>query len=888
MRTHFTLIALISSMHLFAQGNFNPADADLSFPRSIIDKDQVEAVRQSLSNAFNLALYEDIYQFANLDIPPDNSSENDRRRRSEIAREAAFVVLINRSAGSESPLPVLPESEKLSLIEKTIQLLNEINTEVEVQSGWSFYHSWQFRSKELIHYLIAYDLLKGADVPDVELSAAKEKLQTFSSNLYVRSIDGYPNPIPGLPDIDFYFYNTNNHGVMTSAALGLAAIVLGDCTSDDPHRQPENWLKAGLWNLDNLLWRVDGLLPRVSEAGVIAGYAEGPSYFNYGFVNAFPFIRAMWNYLPDQVFDIEFEGLSRSIKHPWYDTNFHNLYKWMMLIRMPDGRSPAIHDSPAHFSTVLPALSGITEFNIPSVSDQYNIWTRAQLLSTLISPGEYTEPLFQALPDAGSLVFRSSYDDPQSIYLHLIGKNGIALYGAKAHHQADAMSFELYYNQHVFAIDEGYTGSNYRTYVNKATDHNLILVNGKGPKPPISEWVSEDNEVFIENYFDTESLDYGELSGAWEGANLNRKTLFVDDTYFVMWDFVESSNTNTYQFQMHCSGLSENQASNENGQVQLNSQNHSVLLSKSEDQLLVRTELNQTEASYDLKLDSTYNGIIADYHHKFLVTSPPLSKAQFTSILFPYSIDEPQIQKLPVDSGQTLLKVIRNQNTDLIFTHNDTELIDIASNSPFESFKTNAQAGILSFDENQEPDFLFFERGDSFFIENKGWLVTDEATNLAIDFLNAGAVKGFINSGGTLRIPSDSSLIVQSGSITEIYYDEGKKESLIHFSEASNFHLIPGPAEILNDTEARGILRNYKLFPNPNRGSMVLQLESEIAHEYALKIIDAIGKTVYEQKLDLFPGINQIPIKLGNFQTGIYNMILTNNQGSKAISFSIF
>jgi len=112
----------------------------------------------------------------------------------------------------------------------------------------------------------------------------------------------------------FFNYQFNNHSIMTASALGLAAVVLNDHESIDPDRQPQNWINAGMWNLDNTLWMQGGSYPRVSEPDTLAGYAEGPAYFNYSFQNAFPFIRAMGNFLPEGAYPLPSTRLPGSFR----------------------------------------------------------------------------------------------------------------------------------------------------------------------------------------------------------------------------------------------------------------------------------------------------------------------------------------------------------------------------------------------------------------------------------------------------------------------------------------------------------------------------------------------------------------------------------------------
>jgi hypothetical protein len=68
-------------------------------------------------------------------------------------------------------------------------------------------------------------------------------------------------------------------------------------------QQPQRWIDAAMWNIDNVLWKD---AKRQSEPGIIAGYAESPYYFKYGFINCLPFIRAMGNFLPDNSLEYTF------------------------------------------------------------------------------------------------------------------------------------------------------------------------------------------------------------------------------------------------------------------------------------------------------------------------------------------------------------------------------------------------------------------------------------------------------------------------------------------------------------------------------------------------------------------------------------------------------
>src|SRR5688572_4241046 len=145
----------------------------------------------------------------------------DRRMRARSAKNQAFVRIMDRKPVGNT-LEILTPAERTQFETNTIALLNNLNTDVGTAYG---YEKWQWRSKELIDYLIAYDLLLGAGVPASSLQTSKAKLQEFAGKLYgVASQNAF---IVGV------FLNTykNNHLLMTAAALGMAGVVLNDASS---------------------------------------------------------------------------------------------------------------------------------------------------------------------------------------------------------------------------------------------------------------------------------------------------------------------------------------------------------------------------------------------------------------------------------------------------------------------------------------------------------------------------------------------------------------------------------------------------------------------------------------------------------------------------------
>ena len=312
-------------------------------------------------------------------------------------------------------MTALPDAQRNALVVNARGLLESINTNVEAfatLSGTTPYTEWQWRSKELIDYLIAYDLLRGAGETATSLAASQARIQAFAGNLYLQSTK---------PLFSLTFYSTvkNNHTLMTAAALGLAAVVLNDATSPDRNQQPASWAGAGLYNIDNVLWRD---AQRQSDSTQVAGYAEGPYYFKYAMLNCLPFFRAMGNFLPDSRLAYTFGTTTRCIRNPYYDPKYCLLYDWVMAILMPDGRLPALEDSYVDMgmpelaltgksryakSGYFSKLSGTSMISATAQLRDITVDMRAAWLSAAVVPTLQSQPALTVLPGSGNLVFRS-------------------------------------------------------------------------------------------------------------------------------------------------------------------------------------------------------------------------------------------------------------------------------------------------------------------------------------------------------------------------------------------------------------------------------------------------------------------------------------------------
>ncbi|MFK8104654.1 MAG: TonB family protein [Saprospiraceae bacterium] len=79
-------------------------------------------------------------------------------------------------------------------------------------------------------------------------------------------------------------------------------------------------------------------------------------------------------------------------------------------------------------------------------------------------------------------------------------------------------------------------------------------------------------------------------------------------------------------------------------------------------------------------------------------------------------------------------------------------------------------------------------------------------------------------------------------------------------------------------------LEDFKTFPNPSRGKINLQFKGA-ATPTTLQIVDATGKSIFEESLTRFEGVYQKEIDLSKAAKGTYNIVIS--QGAKAFVKSI-
>ncbi len=547
-------------------GTFVPENADLSRPRVLFKLERLSELQASFdaphrknlleyqtNMAFNFAIFED-------------SSYISRQNNARVALASCFLLALGyRTDLFSNEIIPLSEDDRQMLFEKTLAHLHGMLTDVvflTVDNLTTGSYHWQHDATILTQSLACYDLLAALGYEEEILAPARAKLTDYLQNMYRAAAD----TVVGVGPITFFDYIKNNHALKIAGALGLGGVVLGEYGAPEPFRQPRRWLETALFIIDNCLWRDPY---RQSEPDRINGYAEGPFYFSYAFVNCLPFFRALKNYWPhDDSLHAEFRGVQRRVRNPYFDPVYDLLYEWTVRTALPDGRLAPIDDSYLERSTLFLTALEKPRYHIPVDFSGFfptQPITYGQILSAPFDFGVFylatnipfsdfsDRPKNDFFPHAGNAVFRSDFSS-KATYLHVVAENGRARTQGAGHNQGDVGSFFLCKNAEILALDPGYVSWNQRNLVGNADNHNLVLSGDCGPLigTPLNP---NDADGFLNDFIDLPGLAAVEAKTRYCSTDVRRDFVFAGERAVFVYDFVDRGSTAThFRWQLHGNG----------------------------------------------------------------------------------------------------------------------------------------------------------------------------------------------------------------------------------------------------------------------------------------------------------------------------------------------
>ncbi|MEI6595532.1 MAG: PKD domain-containing protein [Bacteroidota bacterium] len=488
---------------------------------------QLEDVRNWIkTDASAKAIYYEIYDFANKTNTGNCTEAVGVCPNSRIAKCAAFVFITGLKAVTDPTTHIITISdlamwERTPYRDKAIDILKNVeapslstgwssfwdhvtgwipgvNEVLNFGDGWAEFNNMQYRSKEMIMLLEAFDMLKwckhldgSLDIDDAAVNDAAQQLKS-----------SYAIPMHKRVKWTNYYAN-NNYTLMPAAAMGLAAVCLNSYGSWALfyNEHPKEWAHPAHYNIQNTMW---SCWSPMSKTGGKYGYAEGTHYFRYGFENCLVFFRAFKNFMPHDYTNSYASGVFgpfwHDVKNYNYDGDYDNVYQWYNNLLQPDGYAPPFDDSYINtgFNGVL-ALRGLHD------GKQYNFVTgtaqmglegptgldlRPDYLAALLPPPAIT-PKLPSLTnmESGNIIFRSNYITPNvNHYMHILAENDpIApnrLYLFGTHEHCDAGSFTIGAQNlngaskkfEMLAIDPPIRHSDVNFFVNKGYHHNTISI----------------------------------------------------------------------------------------------------------------------------------------------------------------------------------------------------------------------------------------------------------------------------------------------------------------------------------------------------------------------------------------------------------------------------
>lgn len=815
------LIFALWSVASAQSGPWVPPNADLSYPRTLLRASEVDSVRLALSNPIYSYVYENIFGGAESFMPDASLMVHDnwRRAHAHAAKNCAFIYLLDRQKYPGLPIDTLTPAQRDTFLHRSIRCIEIMNTNVESIPDWDPY---LWRSDELADNVIAYDLLKGAGVPDSLLTLARFKLEEYATNLHTQITGSF---------FGFTFFGTkvNNHGIRAAATIALAGLVLNTANGADDDAQATAWVHTGLFHIDNILWR-SGF--RQSEPDVVGGYTEGPHYLRFGMKHGWTLIHAFGNILPDTVMATLFDGSTHNIRNPWYDRNYVNLAEWVCQVFMPDGRMPSIEDAFVDFG--YPELCQLERPELVTLMtySHMDVWQtrslnqdlqhssddiRAEFICSRTLPVPNTRRLVSVLPVAGDLVLRSSWDTT-ALYLHAVAKHGIYRSNANGHNQADETSFILHAFGEVLALDAGYLKYDRRDAVDEATHHNMILVDGAGPLGG-STLNAGGADAYVDYGFDIGGLRFGRVHTSYLGADIERNYWMVRGSLILDADAVFSGSAHTYTWQCHGMGLEGGDSLH--GTFIWNSGTSEGTWKKNAASLLTHV----TEASGSPVFshaasvhEFTYDS--ASTHTVLLADKAGSSNAHFLTALHPYLTDTPSVQTLTAPAGYNYLFVDDLSHHDFLVPGADLPVGSSALTGPVHADGVSRM--YFSAEASGQWSAWNLHDGLSLLYGSDSLMISDTRMDIALCRKDSADYIGYAGAPGTVSfavefVPGS----VNGFGVNAWSYDALTGRVTVTFGAADEFYIhkdvIAGQPAI---TEKAGLA----IWPNPAHGLLNISI----------------------------------------------------------------
>lgn len=508
-----------------------------SHPHLFFGPDELPALRRraAAASGAHARLLGWLRRAARSEPPPNPGPEFDEvasQEQGRIAEAAAFTGLLEEDAG---------------LLAKAVELLAAPFPAPDPTPDLELTYDIR-EAQALAGFCTAYDLLAGSPhVAAGEKARARQGLearlaaywQTVTSPMYRIGLSMAPN----------------NHTAKVYAALGLCVLALPD--------RPE-----AAAQLNDAITGLSFLVAEY-QATPDGGFAEGWSYLIYGANSYLPFWAAYhrfargrsFRYRATATFTALYDpraGQLVELPDPAEDERLRRVFRRALWAVFPDGRTPNTDDAnPAALHGGLLAVlfdepRFLHNWQLPAVdfaSEYVEVATFALLDPARAAHPPDGEPE-GSLTAAGFALFRDHFG-PAATWLMIQGEHGPVRLHGLGHEQPDATNLLLWHRGEPLILDPGYINWPNRRRVNQAADHNLVLVDGRGP---------DFTDAFLEAWEAGPELTSVTVRSAWGGVRVARRVVRVQGRFFVVEDLLDPEDAGAghcYTFQLNGNGGEE-------------------------------------------------------------------------------------------------------------------------------------------------------------------------------------------------------------------------------------------------------------------------------------------------------------------------------------------
>ncbi|MDP8255168.1 MAG: heparinase II/III family protein [Candidatus Alcyoniella australis] len=447
-------------------------------------------------------------------------------QQSDIAQAAAFVSILDNDR---------------SLCSKALQILASIEHRVHELPLNKLDENTILGGTALGQFSVAYDLLasiRGLD--PVALENARLGVVALADALYHFQVEFLPIEL---------MLTQNNHNIKFAAGLGMAGLCF--------NMRPEAAVYVSFAQTEIYHYMLDW---QYVEGG---GWAEGPNYLSYTEESSLPYLAAYNRFAQGENYPytvdcrVRFggcEGGVLQINDMLLDPRLEQIHRWWLDIALPWGQGPMIDDSNLHdaYSGIWAALTHDPEYYWNF--QQRGMTGRLDLMHLAFyqenpSIGVPSRPRLKLLEPAGQGVLRSSAS-PDALYALLLGEHGVAREHGIGHEHPDATSFSVAAFGRMLLIDSGYINFEKRGLVADAENHNLILVDGKGP-PSGLRGLGCGVDAYLSTDVDLDNLSGLKVEARYAGVDFERRLLLVRDNYLVVIDRTADDADHEYSSLWH-------------------------------------------------------------------------------------------------------------------------------------------------------------------------------------------------------------------------------------------------------------------------------------------------------------------------------------------------